>query len=462
MRDFTTGNEANHILRFTLPMLLGNVFQQLYNIVDSVIVGKYLGDTALAAVGASFPIIFAVISLIIGIGIGSSVVISQYFGAKDLEKVRRASDTVYIFLMASGIVLSVAGVLCSRWIFQMLQLPDELMDQATTYLNVYLVGLVVMFGFNGTSAILRGIGDSKTPLYFLIVATIANIGLDLLFILVFKWGIAGAAWATVISQAGAFVAAILYLNRHHHLIKFEPRKLVFDRDIFKQSVRIGLPTGIQQTFVAMGAMALMGIVNTFGTSVIAGFTAASRIDNLAALPAMNFSAALSSFVGQNVGANKISRIYKGLRATLLMSIGVSILISVIAILWGDNIVGLFSNSPDVRAIGHRYLIIVCLFYGLFSVMFTLNGLLRGAGDTLIPMFITLFSLWVVRIPLAYLLSKIWGMGEVGIWWAIPIAWAFGALGAFLYFRRGNWKTKGIIMRPMVEPLEGESIPVTMD
>ena len=449
MKDLTKGNEAKLIFQFAVPMLLGNVFQQLYQVVNSVIVGRYLGEKALAAVGASMPIIFTLIALIIGFGIGASVVISQYFGAKDYERVRRASDTINIFLFFAGLVLSIIGILCSGWIFKRLGLPEELMHDAKLYLNIFLSGLVVMFGFNGTTAILRGIGDSKTPLYFLIISVIFNIFLDLLFILVFKWGIAGAALSTVISQIGAFTTAIIYLNRNHHIIRFDLKQIKFDKIIFWQSVKIGLPTGIQQTLVGLGGIFLMGFVNSYGTIVIAGYSAAMRIDQLALLPAMNFSAALSGFVGQNMGANKISRIKAGLRATFLMSAAVCLVITIIVVFWGDNIMAMFTTNPEVIKVGHKYLIIVSLFYVFFSTMFTYNGMLRGAGATVVPMFITLFSLWLIRIPLAYFLSKYTGLKEEGIWWSIPIAWFVGTVGSYIYYKMGTWKKKAIIQH--IEP-----------
>ncbi len=442
MKDLTKGNVAGVILKFALPMLLGNVFQQLYSIVDAVIVGKFLGKDALASVGASFPIIFTIIALVIGIGSGASVVISQYFGARDFNKVRRAIDTVNIFLLITGIAISIIGILSSRWLFTLLQLPEELLAPAVTYLNIYLVGMVVFFGFNGTASILRGIGDSKTPLYFLIVATILNIGLDLLFVVIFKWGIAGAAWATVISQVFAFTFLIIYINRTHNLVRFAIKGLVFDWEIFRQSVRIGLPTGFQQTFVAFGMMALMGIVNTFGTDVIAGYTAAGRIDSIAGLPAMSISMALSVFVGQNLGAGKIERIRAGLRAAILIGSIMSIATTMAVWLWGDSIMKIFTNDPNVISVGKEYLIIVSLFYIVFSTMFTFTGLLRGAGATLIPMFITLFSLWLIRIPLAWFLSK--QIGVQGIWWSIPIAWFSGMVFSYLYYKMGHWKNKTVV------------------
>lgn len=457
MKDFTTGNEAKHIFRFALPMLIGNIFQQLYNVVDSIIVGRYLGEKALAAVGASFPIIFMVIALIIGIGIGSSVVISQYFGAKDYDKVKRASDTTYIFLFFAGIFITFVGLLSGEHIFRLMRLPEEILPLAKTYLDIYMYGMVLMFGFNSVSSILRGVGDSKTPLYFLIISTFLNIFLDILFVLVFKWGIAGAAWATVVAQAFSFVIAVIYLERLRHMLRITFKRLVFDWNIFRQSVKIGLPTGIQQTLVALGGMALMGIVNTFGTEVIAGFSAAGRIDSLAVIPIMNFSASLSGFVGQNIGAGKVDRVKRGLWATIKMSVLFSVIITAIIVIWGDKMMVIFTTNPRVVGIGYHYLMVVSFFYVVFAVMFCINGLLRGAGEAVVPMYITLLSLWIVRIPLAYLLSKTFAMNEAGVWWSIPIGWLMGAIASVVYYRYGNWKNKSV-----VNPLTTEDDGVATD
>jgi putative MATE family efflux protein len=442
MKDLTDGNPGRLIFNFAMPMLLGNLFQQLYNIVDTIIVGNVLGKEALAAVGASFPIVFTLISLIIGVASGGTIVIAQYFGAKDLGSVRKAIHTLYIFIMISSVLLTLIGIPLTDNIFRLIDLPEELMPQATTYLGIYLTGMVAMFGFNGTSAILRGLGDSKTPLVFLMISTVTNIGLDLLFILVFKWGIAGAAIATVASQAGAFLTAVLYLNRTHKLIDFRLREYRFDRKIFKQSIRIGLPTGLQHTFVSLGMMAIMTIVNSFGTNVIAGYSAALRIDSLAMLPAMNFSAALATFVGQNLGAGKQDRVRKGLIATILMSGGVAIFVSGLVILLKYQLMGLFTSDPEVIRIGGEYLLIVSSFYLIFTIMFKIAGVLRGAGDTLIPMFITLFSLWIIRIPFAWMFSH--SIGESGIWWSNPAGWATGLILSYLYYLTGRWKSKVVV------------------
>jgi putative MATE family efflux protein len=461
MRDLTVGSVGKNILRFAMPMLLGNLFQQLYTFVDQIIVGRFLGKEALAAVGASFPVIFTLIALIIGIATGGTIVISQYFGAKNYDKVKRAIDTIFIAMGVFAVIMTVVGISFSEEIFRLMKLPEELMPMANTYLTIYASGLVVFFGYNGVAAILRGLGDSITPLYFLVLATIINIGLDLLFIVKLGWGIEGAAFATLIAQGTAFIVAIFYLNKNHELIKFNFRDFAFDWEIFKQSLRIGLPTGLQHTFVALGMMALMSIVNGFGTDVVAGYTAAGRLDSLAVIPSMVFSIALSTFVGQNIGAGKIDRVKKGLTRTMLMSSAVAIVITILIIIFKYPLMSLFTTDLVVIDVGADYLTIVTSFYLLFTGMFTYSGVMRGAGDTIIPMFITLFSLWIVRIPVALFLSqetieifglsiKGAGMGESGIWWSIPSGWGIGLLLTFIYYQTGRWKTKTVI-QAKVEP-----------
>jgi putative MATE family efflux protein len=442
MRDLTEGNEGKLIMQFAAPMLLGNVFQQLFSVVDAIVVGKFIGKEALAAVGASFPVIFIMVSMIIGIVMGTTVVISQYFGAKDFVKVKRAIDTMYIYCTVAGIISTIIGIIISAPLLHLLGLPEDLMPQATQYLRIYLSGILIFFGFNGTSAVLRGLGDSKTPLYFLIIATVANIVLVLLFVGVFEWGVAGAAYATLAANGLAFALAIYWLNKTHKLIRIAIKGLHFDREVFRKSLNIGLPTGIQQTLVAIGGLALMGIVNKFGTNVIAGYSVASRLDSLAMIPAMSFSQALSTFVGQNIGANKTDRIRKGLISTVKMSGIVTIVTTLLIVFAGHFIMSLFTNDAEVIRLGDQYLTIVSSFYILFTLMFIYTGVMRGAGDTLIPMFISLLSLWFIRIPMAWFLSG--KIGASGIWWAIPAGWVIGLTLSFAYYKSGRWKMKAVV------------------
>ena len=452
MKDLSYGNEGRLILKFAIPMLLGNIFQQMYGIVDSVVVGKYIGKEALAAVGTSGPIIFLLISFIIGVTMGFTIVVSQYFGAKQLDNVKKAINTLYIFMFFTSVVVSVGGIMLSGYIFRIIDLDPAIIPDATLFLNIFLSGLIFLFGYNGTSAILRGLGDSKTPLYFLIGSVALNIILDLLFVAVFKWGVAGVAWATIISEATAFIAQILYLNKYHKVVKFSFRNLTFDRDIFMKSIRIGLPTGFQQTFVAAGMVALYWIVNQFGVDANAAYSAAGRIDHFAVMPAMSFAVALSTFVGQNMGANRPDRVKAGLRATLIMTSVFSAVISLITVIFGRLLMRMFTNDQVVIDLGGDYLRIIGAFYILFSVMFVINGLLRGAGDTLIPMFISLFSLWIIRIPVAYFLADKTAIGVDGIWWSIPIGWLAGVVLYYGYYRMGYWKKKAVVRYTSEEAL----------
>ena len=444
MKDFTVGKEAKLILNFSIPLVIGNLFQNLYNIVDSIIVGNYLGKEALGAVGASFPIIFTLISMVIGIGSGASTVVSQFFGAKQMDNVRRTIDTIFIFFLVSSLFVTGIGIWLSADIFRLLKLPEEMLPQAVTYMNIYLGGMFFFFGFSGITSILRGLGDSKTPLYFMIISTFNNIILDLLFVVVFKWGIAGVAYATIVAQAGAFFSATWYLNKKHPIINLSFRKYIFDRAIFKSCVRIGLPTGFQQSFVAFGMMAIMGIVNGFGTNAVAAYTAAIRIDSFAKMPAITFSSALSTFTGQNLGAFREDRAKKGLKITLLFSLGYSIFISILIILFGKHLIRLFTPDLSVIAIGQDYLVIVSSFYLLLAIMFTFTGFLRGAGATLIPMLTTLTALYLFRIPMAYFLSK--EIGVNGIWWAEPTGWFAGMIILVIYYFSGRWKGKVVVKK----------------
>ena len=445
MKDLTKGNSSRVILNFAIPMLIGNVFQQLYNVVDSIIVGNFLGKEALSAVGASFPVMFALISLVIGIASGSTIIISQYFGAKDYAKVKTAIDTMYLVIFVASILISIVGISFSEDIFKLIELPEDILPQATSYLNIILAGIVMMFGSSGTNAVLRGLGDSKTPLYFLIFASILNIVFDLLFVIVFQMGIEGVAYATVLAQGVAFFSAVIYLNKYHELIHISVKTFKFDKEIFFKSVKIGLPSGMQNMFVAVGMVAIYRIVNEFDTDVIAAYSVAGRIDSFAIMPAMNFAMALTTFTGQNIGAGKFERVKEGLKATLIMTSTVSIFFSLVAILFGRFLMRVFTPEVNIQQIGYEYLVIVGSFYIIFSAMFSFTSVFRGAGDTIIPMFITLFALWFIRIPFSWILSE--KIGPTGIWWGIPIAWAFGLGMSAIYFATGRWKKRAVVKIP---------------
>ena len=447
MLDLTDGKPWKLLFHFSIPLLISNVLMQLYHWADLYIVGNYIDSEAMASVGTTMPVLFALVSFIIGITMGCTVIVSQYFGAKDAVNMKRSVDTAIIFIIVAALLMMVVGLIFCDPLLRLVKTPDDVFDGAFIFLQINLIGLLPLFGVNCLSAILRGVGDSKTPLYCMLISSVFNIILLLIFVPGMDWGIAGAAWATVLTQTLTMIGMILWLNRKHPVIKITIRRLVFDMEIFRNSVRIGLPNGVQQVLVAVGMMALLGIVNQFTTensNVLVAYSIVNRIDSLAMAPAMTFSIAIAAFVGQNVGARKLSRIPSGLNATLAMSTMLTVVISAIVMIFAHPIMKMFSTeiNDEIITVGTRYLLIVCPFCVFFSTMFTFTGVMRGAGDTLVPMFITLLSLWLVRIPVASLLADL--MGTDGIWWSIPIAWSVGMICSFLYYRTGRWKNKGVI------------------
>lgn len=446
MNDFTTGRIGRPLISFAIPIILGNFFMQTYNIVNSAVVGSYLGKEALAAVGAAYPVIFLLMSLVIGISSGGTVLVSHYIGARDSVNLRKSIDTTYFFIIASGLLITVLGILLTPIIYRIVHLPADVFPGAVAYLRVYLISTVFSFGFNGTSALLRGMGDSRTPLFFLIGSNVLNLALSLFFICVMHWGLVSSAWASVISQVCACSSLLIYLRakRSHAAIRFRGWK--WSSDIFAKMIKIGLPTGVQQSVVSLGQMALLSIVNGFGTVMVAAYSSMMRIDAIAIMPAMNFSQALSTFTGQNIGAGKMDRVSKAFRFTIKINIVISLVISLIFILFGKDIMSLFTTDPEVIAEGYRYLLICGPFYFLFSAMFSFTGLFRGAGDTVPTMLISLLSLWIFRIPTAYLFSHLWG--SIGVWISIPVGWLFGLIFSIIYHRCGKWRTQKIATAPV--------------
>jgi putative MATE family efflux protein len=443
MKDMTQGSEARLIVLFALPMLIGNVFQQLYMVVDSLVVGRYLGKQALAAIGACFPIVFLLIALAMGLTMGASILISQYYGAKDFVRAKKAIDTTYISLFVVGVLLSITGPFLSQTILIQMHTPAEILPLAKIFIDIFFYGLTFMFGYNTVSSVLRAVGDSKTPTIYLILSTVVNSILVVVFVTVFHWGIAGSGVATLIAQGASFLGLILHVNRKENaLLHFKITRMIFDWESFQKIVKLGLPAGVQQLSVALGMMAIIRFVNNFGTDVIAGFTAASRLDAFALMPSMNLSIAVSTFVGQNSGANKMDRVRQGLRAGLWLGVGFSILISALILLTGRNLLGLFTQDLAVIAAGLRYFHIAAWFYIVFSVMFVLSGLFRGAGNTLVPMILTILSMFLVRIPVARVLSR--RIGPDGIWWSFVIGWGVGLILCVGYYYTGRWKRFSLI------------------
>ena len=437
--DLTEGKVWKVIVRFALPLLVGNLLQQFYNITDSIIVGQFLGKEALAAVSASFFIYYFIISLVIGVGSGTTVVISQLFGAKQYQKVQLAFSSFFIFMLVGGIILSIAGIIFAEPVFRLTNTPEEVIPQAVAYFRIYIGGTFLFVTFNSIISILRGVGESVRPMLFILITTVLNIAFDLLFILVFKWGIEGAARATVVSQGIGMCIALAYVNNTHPLLSIKKQDMLFDWKLFKESLKIGLPTSVQQCAIALGLIALLGIVNSFGTNTLTAYGAAGKIDTIITQAVLTLSGALAAFCGQNIGAGRLDRVKKGVQFTMYTNIALGLLTFAAVYLFGNEMMRIFTKDIDVVAIGKEYLLIIGGFFIVHGALNVYNGALRGAGDTLFPMITSLVCLWLIRIPLAYYLSS-W-LGRSGIWWAIGISITIGLLVTFVYYKIGFWKRR---------------------
>ena len=437
--DLTEGKVWKVIVRFAVPLLVGNLLQQFYNITDSIIVGQFLGKEALAAVSASFFIYYFIISLVIGVGSGTTVVISQLFGAKQYQKVQLAFSSFFIFMLVGGIILSIAGIIFAEPVFRLTNTPEEVIPQAVAYFRIYIGGTFLFVTFNSIISILRGVGESVRPMLFILITTVLNIAFDLLFILVFKWGIEGAARATVVSQGIGMCIALAYVNNTHPLLSIKKQDMLFDWKLFKESLKIGLPTSVQQCAIALGLIALLGIVNSFGTNTLTAYGAAGKIDTIITQAILTLSGALAAFCGQNIGAGRLDRVKKGVQFTMYTNIALGLLTFAAVYLFGNEMMRIFTKDIDVVAIGKEYLLIIGGFFIVHGALNVSNGALRGAGDTLFPMITSLVCLWLIRIPLAYYLSS-W-LGRNGIWWAIGISITIGLIVTFVYYKMGFWKRR---------------------
>lgn len=441
-KDLTVGSIPKHLLMFSLPMLIGNVLQTGYSIVDTIWVGWYVGRDAVGATAVSFPILFILIALAAGATIASSILVSQYYGAKDYRMVERVVNNSFAVALILGAVMTLIGLLASDPILRLMNTPQSVFELASGYLKINLSGFILMyFGFLITS-ILRGIGDTVTPLIFMAIGVALNAILDPLLIIGVgpfpELGLNGAAWASLTAQAIGFALAMVYLNRKSHFVAVNLKKLILDRHLTFLIVKIGFPSAVQQSLVSIGAAFITTFVNAFGAPAIAAFGAASRIDQVAFMPAMSLGMAVSSLTGQNLGANKPERVKEVFKWGNIMTSAITLFISLFAVGIPRILLSMFIQDPDVLDIGVTYLRIVGGSYILFAIMFVSNGIINGAGHTLTTMFFSLFSLWVIRVPLAALLSRT-AMGITGIWISIVISFAVTTIISILYYMSGRWK-----------------------
>ncbi|HBF6012185.1 TPA: MATE family efflux transporter [Clostridioides difficile] len=442
MKDLTTGHEGKSIFFFAMPMLIGSLFQQLYNTADSIIVGRFIGKEAMAAVSGANPIMFLLVAALMGVSLGFSILVSQFYGSGDLKKVKATIDTTYILLFIGSILISILGIVFGGPMLKLMNTPESVFAQSKLYLTIIFSGILFSAGYNSVSAILRGLGDSVTPLYFLIIPTILNIVLDLTFIVVLRMGVEGVALATIMAQAVSFIISIIYLNKKHEVLKFKIKGIVYDNKIFKDGLRLGLPSGVQQMLFSIGNMALQFLVNSYGTSAMAAFGAGLRIENFISLPIMNLGSAVSTFVAQNIGAGENERVKKGIRESIKMTLVLAVTVIALILLFRENLIALFNTDKDVIKIGSSYLFIIGPFFLFIGTSFVLSSAMKGAGDSMFALISSIVSLWLGRLPASYMLSKFFGTD--GIWMGIPFGWTLGLIVTVIYYKKGHWKTKAIV------------------
>ena len=436
----TEGVIWKEILLFSIPLLLGNLFQQLYNAVDSVVVGNYIGAQALAAVGSSAPVINLLVSFFMGLAVGAGVIISRYFGARKKEELHIAVHTSLALTFAAGLVMTLICVLISPYVLQWVGTPSDVMESSVLYLRIYFLGILSVMVYNMGSGILRAVGDSRNPLYFLIVSSVTNIILDMLFVIVFHMGIAGVGWATLIAQTISAVLTMLLLMRTKEEYQVKLKHIRFHKHMLYEIVRLGLPSGLQNAIVSFSNVIVQSNINAFGSLAMAGCGSYTKIDGFAILPVMSYSMALTTFTGQNMGAKKYDRVKQGAKTGILMSVITIVCISALLLMLGPNVLAIFSSDPTVINYGLYMMHVLAPGYIFLAISHAFNGIIRGAGITTVPM-IVMVTCWC-GLRMAWILTSVPLFHDIGVvFMGWPLTWIASALWLFLYYRKGKWMTR---------------------
>lgn len=433
----TAGNPYSLMLGFALPIFLSQVFQQLYNTADAFIVGRFLGTNALAAVTSSGTLIFLLISFFMGTAMGGGVVISRYFGAGDKEQVSRGVHTIMAFGIVSGLILTVVGVAFTPTFLVWMQTDPEVMPEAVEYFRYYFLGALAMVMYNICRSIMNALGDSRRPLYYLIFSSLLNVVLDLLFIAVFRWGVWAAAVATVISQAASVVFCMIHLLQKGNIFTVEINKIRFHRDMLMEIVRYGLPSGVQNSVIALANVIVQSQINSFGKLAMAAYGTHAKIEGFAFLPITSFNMASTTFISQNLGARQYDRAKKGARFSILSAVLMAEAIGVCYYLFAPQLIGLFDQTSGVISFGVQQARTVALFYFLLAFSHSIAAVCRGAGRAFVPMCIML-SVWCV-IRIAYIAAIMHWIGEIRyIYWAYPLTWAISSVIYLIYYLCSDW------------------------
>jgi len=433
----TQGAIWKKILLFSLPLLLGNVFQQLYNTVDSVIVGNYVGGDALAAVGTSGPIINLLVGLFMGIATGAGVVIARYFGAQDSEGVHDAVHTTLAATFIGGLFLTVVGVLLSPTVVRLIGVPENIMADSISYLRIYFGGIIAMMTYNMGAGILRAVGDSKTPLYFLIISSIVNIILDMVFVIVLDMGVAGVAWATLIAQAVSATLTIMMLCRVNASYRVSLRQIRIKMSYLKEIIRIGLPSGLQNAIISMSNIVVQSYINSFGSAAIAGYSTYGKVDAFALMPVMSLSMAITTFTSQNIGAQRYDRVRQGVKTGLCMTCGTAVVLTSLVVVFARALLGIFTSDQQIIDYGLLTMTYQAPFYIILAVNNTLAGILRGAGKASVPSIIMAANMCGVRILWLSILMPIFN-SIIVVYLAFSVTWLTTGLCLIWYYRHSHW------------------------
>lgn len=441
-KDLTEGSPGKGLLIFALPMILGNLFQQFYNMVDTIIVGKYVGEDALAAVGASYALTTVFVMIAIGGGTGASVIISQYLGARENGKMKTAVSTAVITFLGTSIVLGLIGILVNRQILLALSTPDNIMEDAALYLKIYFTGLPFLFMYNILAAIFNSLGDSRTSLYFLIFSSVLNIFLDLFAVRILHMGVAGVAAATVTAQGIAAILSFIVLVRR--LKGYDGEREFFDLSILGNMVKVAIPSIIQQSIVSVGMLLVQSVVNGFGSSVLAGYTAGMRLESICIVPMISMGNAVSTFTAQNIGAGKTERVRQGYKASYYIVGVFAVIICAVLLLFKNPLIRMFLEEGaggEAFDTGVSYLSFIAYFFVFIGLKASTDGVLRGAGDVVVFTAANLINL-AIRVSFAFGMAAV--IGVKAVWFAVPIGWTVNYIISGLRYLSGQWSRKKLV------------------
>ena len=442
--DMTSGNVYGLLIRFAVPLLLGNLFQQLYNTVDTWVVGNYVGKEAFSAVGTVSPIINMLIGTFLGLSIGAGVVISQYYGAKQEQKVSETVHTALVMTAILGVLFTFIGVLMTPPMLRLMKTPAEVFPEARRYLTIYFSGIFGLLLYNMGAGILRAVGDSQRPFYFLVLSTTLNIGLDLLFVIVFHMGVAGVAYATILAQGLSAVLVLLLLMRAKNCVRVSLSSLKLHADPLKKIIRVGIPAALQRAVTSFSNVFVQSYINFFGADVMAGWTAYTKVDAFLFLPMQSVSSGATTFVGQNLGVNDVARAKKGIRVAMIIAMACNLVIMVPVLIFAPALVRFFNGTPAVVTYGTLFLRMMSPFYVLCCVNQILAGSLRGAGDSKTPMFIMLGSFVLFRQIYLFVVTRFISNAIVPVAMSYPAGWLVCSVATLIYYKFAHWEKHRLV------------------